>query len=268
MLIENVFNRSAVITALFFLILGVTLLGLWNIGISEKAPEPEPKPPLFTPEDLVSHAIWARHLKTFQKRLETRPEAARTELEKVGTKLFNGHLLVEEWVPLFYRLSREGTEHLTDIQRVSELEIRMLTALDAEKYGLQIEQHQHAMEELKAISAYGAFFEKLSPKALDALKNATEKNVEQLDQRYAESRKRTLELRKEHALEMVEHLRTLSLEEQREYLLKMLTRAANSPARKNLERKFPGSTKDLWNQKLQDLIDAGYTLPEGITFRE
>ena len=156
MLIENVFSRSAFITATFFLILGVTLLGFWNIGITES--EPEPEPPRFTQKDLVSHAIWAKQLKTFQKRIETRPEAARTALEKVGTKLFNGHLLVEEWVPLFYRLSRDGTEHLTDLQRVSELEIRMLTALDAEKYGLQIEQHQHAMEELKAGSAYGGVF--------------------------------------------------------------------------------------------------------------
>ena len=270
MLLENVFNRSAFVTAFFFLILGLTLLGLWNIGISEKAPETEmePKPPQFTPEDLVSHAIWTKHLKTFQKRLKTRPEVARTELQKVGEKLFNGHPLVEEWVPLFYRLSREGTEHLTDIQRVSELEIRMLTALDAEKYGLHIEQHQHAMEELKTISAYGAFLEKLSPKARDAFKNATEKNVEQLDQRYAELSKRADADRKERAREMVKHLRTLSIEAQREYLLKKLTRAANTPARKNLERKFPGSTNKLWNQQLQDLIDAGYTLPEGVDFRE
>ena len=266
MLLANLFSRSAFVTAFFFLTICLALLGIWNIGIGEKAPEP--KPPLYTPESLVSSAIWAKHLKIFQKHLKTRPEAARAELQNIAKKLFHGHVLIEEWVPLFYRLNREGTEHLTDIQRVSELEIRMLTALDAEKYGLQIEQHQHAMEELKAISAYGAFFEKLSPKAQDALKNATEKNVEQLDQRYAELSKRALEQRKERAREMLEHLQTLSIEEQREYLLKRLTRSANSPARKNLERKFPGSTNELWNQELQDLIDAGYTLPEGVDFRE
>lgn len=265
MFLYHLFSRSAVGTLFFFLTLCLTLLGIWKIGICEKAPEP--KPHLYTPEFLVSSAIWAEDLKTFQKHLKTRPEAARAELQNVAKKLFHGHVLIEEWVPLFYRLNREGTEHLTDIQRVSELEIRMLTARDAEKHGLQIQQHQHAMEELKAAADYAAFFQELSPKAQEALKTAAGKSVDQLSQRSAELNKRALEMRTERAHEMVKHLRTLSVEEQREYLLKREALEASRPARKSLERKLPGSTDDLWNQQLQDLIDAGYTLPEGVDFR-
>ena len=258
MLLDNFFTRIACVTVF------LTLLGIWSIGMGEKGPEP---PPLYTPESLVSSAIWAEHLKTFQKHLKTRPEVARAELRNVAKKLFQGQVLIEEWVPLFYRLNREGTEHLTDIQRVSELEIRMLTALDAEKHGLQIQQHRYAMEELKAASEFGAFYQKLSPKSQEALKKATEKQVEKLRQRQVELNKRNLEMRRESALEMVKHLRTLSIEEQREYLLKREVSEASRPARKSLELKFPGSTVDLWNQQLQDLIDAGYTLPEGVDFR-
>ena len=255
------------------MIIGIGILGYGQIQKNDRElqvdahPAPEAKEYRYTPDDLISSAIWAKHLKTFQKHLKTRPEAARAELQNVAKKLFHGHALIEEWVPLYYRLSREGTEHLTDIQRVSDLEIRMLTALNAEKYGLQIQQHQHAMEELKAISAYGRFFEKLSPKAMEALKNATEKHAETLKQRHAELDKKVLENRRESAIERVKHLRTLSIEEQREYLLKREAWQASRPARKRLEVKIPGSTNKLWNQQLQALIDAGYTLPEGVDFR-
>ena len=221
----------------------------------------------YPPETLISSKIWAKQLQTFQKRLKTNPDTAGTELKEVAQKLFNGHLLIEEWVPLYLRLSRDGTDYLTDIQRVSELEIRMLTVIDVKKHALQIQQHQHAMEDLTAASAYTEFFKKLSPKAQEALKNATEKEVKMLDQQKVELDKRALKMRRESAIKRVKYLQTLSVEEQREYLLKREAWQANRPARKQLEVKFPGSTNELWNQELQDLIDAGYTLPEGVDFR-
>ena len=241
------------------------LLGIKSSAISETTPTLNEH--RYSPEELISSRIWAKQLQTFQKRLKTDPDTASTELKKVAQKLFNGHLLTEEWVPLYLRLSRDGTEHFTDIQRVSELEIRMLTTINAKKHALQIQQHQHAVEELTAASANTEFFKKLPPKAQEALKNAIEKDVEILDQRKVELDKRALKIRRESAIKRVEHLRTLSVEEQREYLLKREAWQASRPARKRLELKFPGSTNELWNQELQDLIDAGYTLPEGVDFR-
>ena len=94
----------------------------------------------------IDDTLWAKHLDTFKKRLPTDPSAARTELQKVGKKLFEEHTLVEEWVPLYFRLSREGTEHLSDLKRLSELEIRMLTDINAQTYAEQIQHHREILE--------------------------------------------------------------------------------------------------------------------------
>lgn len=97
---------------------------------------------------LVSDILWAKHLETFKERLTTQPEAARTELRNVANNLFNKHLLIDEWIPLYFRLSRNGTEHSSDVMRLSELEIRMLTDIDTKKYAAQIQNHQRILTEL------------------------------------------------------------------------------------------------------------------------
>ena len=79
----------------------------------------------------IGDEIWADYLQAFQKLLKTDPEAARAELQDVAKTLFGEHRLVEEWVPLYFRINQEGTEHPSDFVRVSELEIRMLIAIDA-----------------------------------------------------------------------------------------------------------------------------------------
>ena len=94
----------------------------------------------------IDDTFWAEHLDTFKKRLPTDPSAARTELQNIAKKLFGGHTLTEEWVPLYFRLSREGTEHLSDLKRVSELEIRMLTDINAQTYAKQIQHHRETLE--------------------------------------------------------------------------------------------------------------------------
>ena len=94
----------------------------------------------------IDDTLWAEHLDTFKKRLPTDPSAARTELQNIAKKLFGGHTLTEEWVPLYFRLSREGTEHLSDLKRVSELEIRMLTDINAQTYAKQIQHHRETLE--------------------------------------------------------------------------------------------------------------------------
>ena len=94
----------------------------------------------------IDDTLWAEHLDTFKKRLPTDPSAARTELQNIAKKLFGGHTLTEEWVPLYFRLSREGTEHLSDLKRVSELEIRMLTDINAQTYAKEIQHHRETLE--------------------------------------------------------------------------------------------------------------------------
>ena len=94
----------------------------------------------------IDTTLWAEHLEAFKERLPTDPSAARAELHKVAKKLFGEHTLAEEWVPLYFRLSREGTEHLSDLKRVSELEIRMLTDINAQTYAKQIQYHREALK--------------------------------------------------------------------------------------------------------------------------
>ena len=107
----------------------------------------------------VDDTLWAEPLQMFKKFLKTDPEAARVELRNVAKTLFGEHILTEEWVPLYFRLSREGTDRLSDLNRMSELEIRMLTAIDVKKYAKQIEHHQERLkhyDELSKIAEDGA----------------------------------------------------------------------------------------------------------------
>lgn len=94
---------------------------------------------------------WGEHFITFQQLLNLKKDsqAAHAELQNVAKKLFVGHILAEEWVPLYFRIRSKGTKHLSDIKRVYELEIRMLTAIDAEKHANQIQLHQEAFEHFK-----------------------------------------------------------------------------------------------------------------------
>lgn len=110
----------------------------------------------------VDASPWASELEKFQKSLETEPDAARAALQNFAKKVFAEHPLAEEWVPLFFRINKSGTTYTSDLKRVSELEIRMLTSLNPEKYAKQIQHHQEAIER------YAAFSERLTPLAESA----------------------------------------------------------------------------------------------------
>lgn len=116
-------------------------LGTFSFGELEDTSETAP-PQL----SLVSDTLWAEQLTTFQKLLKTDAKAARAELQQVANTLFGGHRLAEEWVPLYFRISQNGTEHPSDVKRVSELEIRMLMEIDAKKYSVQIHRHQEVFQ--------------------------------------------------------------------------------------------------------------------------
>lgn len=118
-------------------------LSMGNSGQSIENPHPNPT---HSQSYRIDDTLWTEHLKTFKKYLPTDPSAALIELQNVAKKLFGEHTLAEEWVPLYFRLSREGTEHLSDLKRVSELEIRMLTDINAQTYAKQIQHYQEALE--------------------------------------------------------------------------------------------------------------------------
>lgn len=118
---------------------------------AENAPQkvsPTHSPP---PLEAISDELWAVSLSTFEERLKTDLKAARAELQNVSKKLFNGHLLTEEWVPLYFRIRHKGTQHPSDVKRLAELEIRMLTAIametgDFQKHALQLQRLQEAYQ--------------------------------------------------------------------------------------------------------------------------
>ena len=87
---------------------------------------------VYAPLAVPSDTLWTENLETFQKLLQADLNAARTELQKVAEDLFGEHTLREEWVVLFFRISKEGTEEISDAQRVMELEMRMLTDIALE----------------------------------------------------------------------------------------------------------------------------------------
>ena len=121
-------------------------IGVLSIGDSGKSTEnPHPNPAHSQPYR-IDDTLWAEHLETFKKQLSTDPSAARAELQNVAKKLFGEHTLVEEWVPLYFRLSRVATEHLSDLKRLSELEIRMLTDINTQTYAKQIQHHREILE--------------------------------------------------------------------------------------------------------------------------
>ena len=128
------------------LCLALCTLGSFSFGELDDTSETAP-----LQLSLVSDTLWAEQLTTFHMLLETDAQGhfemtARAELQQVANTLFGGHRLAEEWVPLYFRISQNGTEHPSDVKRVSELEIRMLTALDFKKYSDQIHRHQEAFQ--------------------------------------------------------------------------------------------------------------------------
>lgn len=104
-----------------------------------------------SPLQAISDELWKASLVTFGELLKTDPESARTELQNVSKSLFSEHLLTEEWVPLYFRIRHKGTQHLSDVKRLAELEIRMLTDIamktgDFQKIAHPLQQLQEAYQ--------------------------------------------------------------------------------------------------------------------------
>lgn len=147
----------------------------------------------------------------FQKLLKTDLETARIELQNIAKKRFSGHILAEEWLPLYFRINRDGFRYISDAQRAHELEIRMLTAINAEKYAKQIQHHQEALE-------YYAELVDVFPRSTDAIGNeirlpektlpSEEKSHFQLMWSLSDEEKKQRKIAMQHFKNFLEHLTT------------------------------------------------------------
>lgn len=127
-------------------------LSIPSFCYAENAPQKASPPHAPPPLEAISDLLWESSLVTFQELLKTDPESARAELQNVSKKLFNGHLLTEEWVPLYFRIRHKGTEYPSDVKRLAELEIRMLTDIameteDFQKYAFPLQRLQEAYQQ-------------------------------------------------------------------------------------------------------------------------
>lgn len=98
------------------------------------------------PHAYTSETFWQNSLATFEKHIKIDSVAARAELQHVAETVFKGHVFTEEWVPLYFRIHRDGTASPSDLKRIHELAHRMLTDVDPEKYAKQIQHHQKGLE--------------------------------------------------------------------------------------------------------------------------
>ena len=87
-----------------------------------------------------------KHLAQFNLLKEKDTSAARSKLLEIAKIRFGSHSLADEWIPLYFRLTRDGKGRISDIKRFAELEIRMLTDIDAEKHAEQIQRHKQTLE--------------------------------------------------------------------------------------------------------------------------
>lgn len=120
-----------------------------NLGILSVSPHADDS------HAFTADTLGGESLETFQKRVKTDPDAARAALQIVAKNVFKGHVLTEEWVPLFFRIRKDGTKYPSDMKRLHELELRMLTAMDAKKYAEQIQHHRAALEHYTQLETAG-----------------------------------------------------------------------------------------------------------------
>lgn len=74
------------------------------------------------------------------------PDAARIELSEIVKVRFGAHNLADEWIALYFRLSRDGKGQISDLKRLVELEIRILTDVGPERHAEQIDRHRQTLK--------------------------------------------------------------------------------------------------------------------------
>lgn len=87
-----------------------------------------------------------KHLGKLQTLHKKNAREARAKISIVAQIRFKNHPLTDEWRALYFRLSRDGKGTLSDVKRLSELEIRMFIDIDPEEYAAPIEKHHGLMK--------------------------------------------------------------------------------------------------------------------------
>lgn len=87
-------------------------------------------------------------LAVFQSLIATDIEAARAEISKISKIRFGSHPLTDEWSKFFFRLSRDRKGNVLDIRRYLELEIQLLSDVDAKMFTEGIQEHQLALKQI------------------------------------------------------------------------------------------------------------------------
>ena len=89
-----------------------------------------------------------QHLTAFQSLLSTDIKAAHATIVEIAKIRFGSHPLADEWSELFFRLCRDRKGHILDVKRYWELEIQLLSDLDAETYATGIQEYQLGMKQI------------------------------------------------------------------------------------------------------------------------
>ena len=87
-------------------------------------------------------------LNNFLTLLPENPKAAREQIAKIGKLRYGDHPLVNEWVEYLFRFSREGKALILELVRQTEIEIQILTDIDAEKHAEEIATYQKALKRM------------------------------------------------------------------------------------------------------------------------
>ncbi len=89
-----------------------------------------------------------QHITAFQSLLSTDIEAAHATSAEIAKIRFGSHPLADEWSELFFRLYRDKKGLILDVKRYWELEIQLLSNLDAETYAKEKQEYQLGMKQI------------------------------------------------------------------------------------------------------------------------
>lgn len=89
-----------------------------------------------------------QRMSVFDSLLSTDPVAARAAMTEVAEIRFGKHPLADEWSELGFRLFRDRKANVLEIKRYLELEVQLLTAVDAETHAKAIREYQVGLAQL------------------------------------------------------------------------------------------------------------------------
>lgn len=99
-----------------------------------------------TPQMEHTHDEADKHHRTFVSLISTDAEGAKEALSKYVKMQFGEHPLAEEWKELYFLRVQDGETTLAEDQRYLQLEIQILTDVDAEKHAKRIREQRKVQE--------------------------------------------------------------------------------------------------------------------------